>query len=934
MPTNARNDQPARLRVLDAEISVRRAIEAPQAVFQSVCLAGITDGFSAGRNTGNTLYNLYRSASVRAARLPCRIWHWVPVKGRFYMGLVMVDSPGGVETVRWRVREQEIGQVVAARGDGRRHLYLFAEPFDFEFAETWELLPAADDLPYVIEGILYTPEPPEEQSVTLRAVDEVLAAPAWQPALLPDTLRLATPAGAGATVVARLPLSLPGLRPEDLQVADAAGTILPHDLVPLTSTRAGLPCVQQLQFLLPLCGATEQAVHLRLATGQSGPPLLPVNTTATAVDIAAENATLHFQATSKGLLLNGLTPMPVCLRPRLVTAGGVLVPTPTPTLRLLRAGRVTVELEACFTLPIAGATVEVTYGCEVDRTGLVLRLEHGCKVLGPARSFVEVAELALCLDTAAGRDLTVYGEDWTAPALPAATVRASACDRTSLRQGGDWVAGPELAAVVAGCLALAPLDFHTLFPAALTIEPDGLVYQLICPWFVPPELAPIDRDRLHFWHTGNGCRIKTGMMRRHRLLLAAADRLEDIAAQRVPPRALLPYGLVRGEFCLLPPSARTPPAPALRRFADRSLAAWLRQRTDTGAWGFFNYGDWFGERGVNWGNGEYDTTYGMYLQYLHSGRPEWLELAAASARHCLEVDTNHNPGEFQGWQYLHCMGHVGDYFPEGYAVGAYGPQARPGHAHTWVEGLLLHYLFTGDRLARWAVERQLDDMAGSHCPRYFSNGRDIGWTLVHLTAGATVLRRPDYLAAARDLVRLTLERQRQDGSWRRVLSADHCTCYPFHTGNAGFMLAILLEGLDKYLALTGDEAVRQAILAGTRFLVDDLMDRQDLTFRYTSCPRSPRKPDLNPFLIKAMARGLQVAGPGDDLGYSRREFAAVRDRFLGWYEEYIDRPFTIQRMTNAQQKIMSQAMRTIPFCLGANEPVAASEVPGADYPVC
>ena len=57
---------------------------------------------------------------------------------------------------------------------------------------------------------------------------------------------------------------------------------------------------------------------------------------------------------------------------------------------------------------------------------------------------------------------------------------------------------------------------------------------------------------------------------------------------------------------------------------------------------------------------------------------------------------------------------------------------------------------------------------------------------------------PYYLNAARIIVDRCLERQRADGSWRRHMVPGHCHCEPRHHGNAGFMVAVLLNGFKLY----------------------------------------------------------------------------------------------------------------------------------------
>ena len=53
----------------------------------------------------------------------------------------------------------------------------------------------------------------------------------------------------------------------------------------------------------------------------------------------------------------------------------------------------------------------------------------------------------------------------------------------------------------------------------------------------------------------------------------------------------------------------------MKQAVDEHWEFKLRQRE----FGYFNYGDWYGERGHNWGNNEYDMAYGI-ISYPYNGR--------------------------------------------------------------------------------------------------------------------------------------------------------------------------------------------------------------------------------------------------------------------------------------------------------------------------
>ena len=106
-------------------------------------------------------------------------------------------------------------------------------------------------------------------------------------------------------------------------------------------------------------------------------------------------------------------------------------------------------------------------------------------------------------------------------------------------------------------------------------------------------------------------------------------------------------------------------------------------------YGFFNYGDWYGERGRNWGNNEYDLAHGFFTQFVRTGRRDYFRLALAAARHQADVDCVHAyPDPFYvGANHPHAIGHTG--------TGSQGPvratwsrrhEARGGIDHDFAGG--------------------------------------------------------------------------------------------------------------------------------------------------------------------------------------------------------------------------------------------------------
>jgi len=291
-----------------------------------------------------------------------------------------------------------------------------------------------------------------------------------------------------------------------------------------------------------------------------------------------------------------------------------------------------------------------------------------------------------------------------------------------------------------------------------------------------------------------------------------------------------------------------------------------------------NFGDWWGERVINWGNIEYDTQHAFFLQFARSADLRFLQAGEEAEIHNRDVDTVHGHARADrvGGVYAHCIGHVGNYYAKSPLPGANQGTAGGGFtvSHTWCEGHMDHYFLTGDRRSLETGLQIADHYNIYRMVNYdFSNGRDAGWHLI-LTLGVyRATGDPYYLNAARIITERVLERQTPQpkfnthgGGWRRMMVPGHCLCEPAHYGNAGFMVGILLTGLKWYHLETQDPRVAQSITRGAHFLIDDLWEEDVGGFRYTSCPKSSKGPWSNFLLFDGIGyayRLSQQAGKPD-----------------------------------------------------------------------
>ncbi|MBT3267896.1 fibronectin type III domain-containing protein [Candidatus Poribacteria bacterium] len=388
-----------------------------------------------------------------------------------------------------------------------------------------------------------------------------------------------------------------------------------------------------------------------------------------------------------------------------------------------------------------------------------------------------------------------------------------------------------------GGLDVVVPDFWQSYPKSFRALP-GRVDLGICPSLdgVHYSEEGEDEHKLYFYLKHGRYRFREGVAKTHTVYLGAD----------VPPLPLPTVQAPAEWYCDSGALGEMTPAGSGRfgvyeAKVAQALDGYRANREAGSEYGMLNYGDWWGERRWNWGNSEYDTAYGFFLQWARSGDPGWFAEAALAALHHRDVDVCHasaDAGRVDG-VYTHCIGHTGGYYPDGYRPGAI-TRASFSVSHTWVDGFLLHHFLTGDRRSMAVARRIADRYDADGTRNYdFTNCRSNGWHLILTMAMYHATRDRFYLNAGHLIVERTLERQTDDGGWRRMMVPGHCYHEPpRHTGNAGFMVGILLAGLKLYHQATGDAAVADAIVRGAEFLIDDMWVDDSDGFRYTSCPES------------------------------------------------------------------------------------------------
>jgi hypothetical protein len=576
--------------------------------------------------------------------------------------------------------------------------------------------------------------------------------------------------------------------------------------------------------------------------------------------------------------------------------------------------------------PLRGAkgahVARIEQRIEVYRGLPWIRLHHTLVVDGPERftalkrlSYrVPVADGVWTASLADGQSMQL---DAASPSAYQLFDDAVSADAAGAKPRKGRIVGSLVGAGSRGC-ALAVRDFWQNYPKAFRIAKEAVEIDL-CPAFPDGtyDKFPFEKEghHLYYYLLGGRYRLKQGMAKTHELLLSLGPpaevprsaRVSDPAetADRRSPAGPETFGQSGGTvgrpataaLCALfqRPLLATAPAEVHchsqafygvaprnpERFKiyeeaiDRNLKAYPQTRERQRDYGMLNYGDWYGERGTNWGNVEYDTQHALLLEYVRSGNPEAFFLAHATELHNRDVDTVHAAADSRqrGGVHIHVIGHVGDYFEKavpgflGYVHGGFSV------SHAWTEGHFAHYFLTGDRrsyetgcaVADYFARRDLSR------PYDFFDCRVPGWHLIMMASAYHATGDPYYLNAARVVVERVLEAQDkaprplpdyqaaerkpfQQGGWSRMMVPGHCECEPRHRGNAGFMVAVLLSGLKYYHDVTGDPRVKQSIIDGAHYLLDETYSDEVHGFRYTSCPKTAYRPGASPLMVEGIAR--------------------------------------------------------------------------------
>jgi len=421
-------------------------------------------------------------------------------------------------------------------------------------------------------------------------------------------------------------------------------------------------------------------------------------------------------------------------------------------------------------------------------------------------------------------------------------------------------------------IAVALRDFWQQWPKSLEISEHGLTIGLF-PKFSEDDYAHIQPWYKYQYLFDEDCyQLRTGQARRWDIWLDLKGDGEPLAKAANAPLVPAPapaQAIATGVWGAVAP-AGIPEMIKYDSWAENLFNAYCHSIDAQRDYGAMNWGDWYGERQVNWGNHEYDTTNQILIQFARTGDPKYFYAADAAARHSSEVDTVHYVNDDlanhfgssriypprPGMVHQHTVGHVSGFYPterirDLFVEKGIGNSENPylclepfNLGHIWTQGMVRHYFLTGDPFLKETVEkigenvaqlvedREYQFMGHSHC------GRTTGWSMLTIAGAYEIEFDQRYLKALRTLAEDAIAEQDPNcGGWLYSLPRGHCYCEKAkHTGMAGFITAVLINGLSRYYLLSEDKRLVDVIDRGVTFLDNDTWREERRDWRYTSCP--------------------------------------------------------------------------------------------------
>ena len=323
-------------------------------------------------------------------------------------------------------------------------------------------------------------------------------------------------------------------------------------------------------------------------------------------------------------------------------------------------------------------------------------------------------------------------------------------------------------------------------------------------------------------------------------------------------------------------------------YVETAFELHMVRKAQAREYGYFNYGDWYGERGRNWGNNEYDLAHGLFIHFARTGSRDCFRWALITARHQADVDCVHAYPDpyYVGSNHQHSIGHTGTWsqVPQ-HATWShrYDSHTAAANGHTWSEGMLEAWFLAGDPRPMEAALGLGEHIAWGMSRRFTRLGtheRTAGWSLLAVTALYNATGDAQYLEAAKRIVAVPLREQKfnEGGAWPHRLPRDHAGGHRKSYGNNLFLIGVLLSGMKAYHEVTKDPAVEKSIIAGARWMAKS-WDPDEEGWPYSASadgkPYYGFKTSLNPLVVLPVAYAGQLSGDESLIEIAENALGAV-----------------------------------------------------------
>lgn len=314
------------------------------------------------------------------------------------------------------------------------------------------------------------------------------------------------------------------------------------------------------------------------------------------------------------------------------------------------------------------------------------------------------------------------------------------------------------------------------------------------------------------------------------------------------------------------------PAPNGKQFSlwfnavEKAFYAHMEMKKEQREYGFFNYGDSFGERSRNWTNNEYDFAHGLFMNFICTGNRDQYRWAMETASHQADVDTVHAYPDpwYIGSNHQHSIGHTGNWSQHHIRAEwthLYDSHTSADNGHTWLNGLVDAWALGGNVRSMNSAYKTAEHITWAMAPdfkRLGSHERSAGWPLLAISAAYNLTGDKEYLKAASKIASVTIGEQKfnDGGAWPHILPKDHAGGSATSVGNCAFLIGIVLNGMSAYYAASGDQDAVKSLKYGTNWLAKSF-DYSKAGWPYSATKEGkallPGAPGLNNIILPSLS---------------------------------------------------------------------------------